>query len=173
VLKLMQVTVDTLAGLPLFKLSGEFDHAAAPEVNRVLEEELPETIETGVLIDLADVPYVDSAGLGVLSKMLARCRGEGWIGIISPAPNVFRLFEIAGITTRQSMVVLKDEGAVLGYLEDLAKPKPKRERPRRHSLLEGEEDWDDDEGEPGEDDEEPLWEAEESPSWEDRRKQDW
>jgi anti-anti-sigma factor len=167
----MQVTVDELAGLLLFRLSGEMDHAGAPEAGEKIEQHLPETIEQGVLLDLADVPYVDSAGLSVLSRILTRCRGEGWLGVISPSPNVFRIFEIAGITTRQSMVVLKDEEAVHAHLEELARPRPKRERPRRHSLLEGDEDWEDDER-PGEDDEEPLWDPDETPSWEEKPDKD-
>lgn len=161
----MEVKKDTLAGLPLYRLAGEMDHAGAPKVSEFLEADLPETIEGGVLIDLSAVPYVDSAGLSVLSRVLALCRGEGWLGVIAPSPNVFRLFEIAGITTRQSMVVLKDEEAVPAYLEELARPKPKREPVRRHSLLEGDEDWGDEEAGEGED-EEPLWEPEEKPSWE-------
>jgi anti-anti-sigma factor len=171
----MQFRTEDLGGLPIFRLSGDIDHASAPALYAALEEQLPETIDSGLFLNLADVPYVDSAGLGVLSKLLARCSENGWIGVIAPSKGVFRLFEIAGITTRQSLVILKDEEEALQYLEQLSRPRVKRERPRVSRLLtdddwEDEEEGDEEEGRPAD---EPLWGDEPSSPWGKNRDSGW
>lgn len=46
-------------------VSGEIDMATAPELRRALERAIPDT-EQGLVIDLLDVSFMDSSGLGVL-----------------------------------------------------------------------------------------------------------
>jgi anti-sigma B factor antagonist len=168
----MQLKTEDLGGLRVFRLSGEIDHASAPELFDALDEQLPNPLDAGMFIDMADVPYIDSAGLGVLSKLVARCDENGWVGVISPSREVFRLFEIAGITTRQSLVVLKDREEALEYLEQLSRPRIKRERPIAARLL-TEEDWDEDEAEEGDEDQEPLWGDESGSGSGKERDSDW
>ena len=86
-------------GVRGFTLSGELDHATAPE----LREPLDAAIGSGtnlVLIDLSDCNFIDSTGLSVIvhahSALVDSERG-GQLEICCPDPQVRRLLEITGI----------------------------------------------------------------------------
>ena len=64
----------------------------------ILRDTLRELIEEGfyrIIINLAEVPYLDSAALGVLVDAVRRAREhEGIISLVSTTPFVRRAFEI-------------------------------------------------------------------------------
>lgn len=75
-------------------LKGEIDlHTCS-----LLRDTLRELIEQGhyqIVINLAEVPYLDSAALGVLVDAVRRVREhEGGISLVSTTPFVRRAFEI-------------------------------------------------------------------------------
>jgi anti-anti-sigma factor len=61
----MEIAVQTLKRCSLITLSGEVDHAAAPEVERALLE-LIEAGHSNLVINLRDLTYISSAGLRAL-----------------------------------------------------------------------------------------------------------
>ena len=86
-----QKTSDQIA---LVHLKGEIDlHTCS-----LLRDTLRELIEQGcyrIVINLAEVPYLDSAALGVLVDAVRRVREhEGGISLVSTTPFVRRAFEI-------------------------------------------------------------------------------
>lgn len=78
-------------------LQGEVDLASAPQLRR----ELYEIIDQGhrwVAIDLSNVDFMDSTGLGVLIGVLKRLReGDGSLALAGIKPAVSRVFEITGL----------------------------------------------------------------------------
>ena len=85
-----QITSDQIA---IVTLKGEIDlHTCS------LRDTLRELIEQGhyqIVINLADVPYLDSAALGVLVDAVRRVREhEGGISLVATTPFVRRAFEI-------------------------------------------------------------------------------
>lgn len=80
--------------IALLHIKGEIDlHTCS-----ILRDTLRELIEEGfysIIINLAEVPYLDSAALGVLVDAVRRAREhEGSISLVSTTPFVRRAFEI-------------------------------------------------------------------------------
>ncbi len=78
-------------------LQGEVDLASAPQLRR----ELYDIIDQGhrwIAIDLSDVDFMDSTGLGVLIGALKRLReADGSLALAGFKPAVSRVFEITGL----------------------------------------------------------------------------
>jgi anti-sigma B factor antagonist len=84
--------------------AGELDAYTGPE----LREELAGAIEAGarfVVLDMAQVEYMDSVGLGIIVGAAKRAvEREGCLAVAAPRPNVLRVFEISG--TRELLKVV-------------------------------------------------------------------
>ena len=95
------VTIQPLKeGAPtwLARLSGEVDVFVFPDI----KDKLLGAVRAGhdrIIIDLKDVEYIDSSGLGVLvvTHKEARERG-GRIAVVCPKPQLRRIFEITGLS---------------------------------------------------------------------------
>ncbi len=78
---------------------GEIDIASSPELGAVLEglEEEPRR----VVIDISDVPFIDSSGLRVLIHFQQK-RGENdrRVGLRGIQPNVRKLLDVVVLTDR-------------------------------------------------------------------------
>lgn len=66
----------TLGSLPAVTLAGELDAYHAPQLRSVLESLLSEP-KVVVLVDLREVTYIDSTGLGVLVALRKRADSLG------------------------------------------------------------------------------------------------
>ena len=89
--------IDTLdSGVTHVKLSGAVDIAIAGELRR----ELVKLVRAGhrrLLIDLSDVGFIDSTGLGVLLHIVKRLEPRrGRLAVACPDPTMRRLFELIG-----------------------------------------------------------------------------
>lgn len=80
----------------LFVLDGELDAYTGPE----LRESLAAAVEQGtrwLLLDMSQVQYIDSVGLGILVGAAKRTtERQGDVAVIAPRPNVLRVFEVSG-----------------------------------------------------------------------------
>ena len=78
-------------------LKGEIDVYTAPK----LKTELVETIESGcsnIVVDLENVSFIDSSGLGVLVSALRRARErDGAVRIVCTRENILKIFRITGL----------------------------------------------------------------------------
>jgi len=78
-------------------LDGEVDVYTAPR----LKEELVSIIEGGcghVIVDLENVAFIDSSGLGVLVGALRRARErDGSVRIVCTRENILKIFRITGL----------------------------------------------------------------------------
>ena len=78
-----------------WKLAGEIDAHTAPDLATALVQ-LP---DGDVVVDVADVSFMDSSGLRVLIDVAARAREAGGELIIAhPTPGITRLVEISGLS---------------------------------------------------------------------------
>jgi anti-sigma B factor antagonist len=94
----LELTVSENDGETILRAAGELDVNTAPE----LREQLARLANDGVrqiVVDLADVSFVDSTALSVLVSALKRLRqADGDLTLASPTPSVRRVFEITGLT---------------------------------------------------------------------------
>jgi anti-anti-sigma factor len=72
-------------------VSGELDLAVAGEVAASLVE-APH--DGRLVLDLSDVSFMDSTGLGLLLRTSQRARSEGWRLEIVPSSAVSRVIEV-------------------------------------------------------------------------------
>jgi anti-anti-sigma factor len=84
-------------GQAMIRLSGEVDLAALPVVAQAANEAL-ELSPGSLVVDLAEVTFIDSAGLSALIKMRAAARAVGVpLLVSSPSKVVMRVMEVSGI----------------------------------------------------------------------------
>ena len=84
-------------------LAGEFDLASA----QLVDEELARAQESYpvVILDLSRVTFMDSTGLHVVLRVDERMHEAGsTLRVVAGSPQVQRLFELTGATTRLELV---------------------------------------------------------------------
>ena len=104
--------------IPIVHLKGEIDLHTCGTFRDTLRD-LIENKHYDIVIDLAEVPYLDSAALGVLVDAVRRVREhDGGISLVSTTPFVRRAFEITRLV---KIFQLFDDTE--GALEEIRKPK--------------------------------------------------
>lgn len=99
-------------------LSGELDDHEADTVRTILDREMEKSGATRLVLDLADLTFMDSSGLGVILGRYRKLKAQGGeMAIASVSPTVAKLFEISGI--RKIMTIYrKREDAVHALKEE-------------------------------------------------------
>lgn len=80
-------------------LSGELDPATAPRLQDSVDEALKDPTVSRLVLDLADLAFVDSSGLRVFVSARESLRERnGELVLRSPSANTERLLSITGLT---------------------------------------------------------------------------
>lgn len=91
-----ELTVAEYGESACVQAAGELDIATAPHVDAVLNE-LAAPGQT-VTLDLRALTFMDSSGINLLLKHVARARKHGvTLSIITPPPGVARVLDVAGV----------------------------------------------------------------------------
>ena len=114
----MQLKVETRTpqeGVAVIALDGEVDVYTSPR----LKQEMVDLLNRGLVhlvVDLNNVKYLDSTGLGVLIGGLKRARErDGDLRLICDNMRILRIFDITGLT--KIFDIDRDEGAALAKLK--------------------------------------------------------
>lgn len=97
--ELFQVTVQQEDGATVVRAVGEIDVSTAPELRARLHE-LDESAT--VVVDLSEVTFLDSTGLGVLVATLKRIRESeagGDLRLVVTRPQVSKVLDVTGLAT--------------------------------------------------------------------------
>lgn len=82
----------------LVEIKGDLDIYAEDEFRDFIELEL-ENIDKNLVIDIKDLDYLDSTGLGLFMKIYKKVNEEGKsVKIINPKENILKLFKITDLT---------------------------------------------------------------------------
>jgi anti-sigma B factor antagonist len=105
-----ELTEDTLDDRThVISVSGEIHVSTAPKFSQRLNDAIGQG-KTAVVLDLADVTFIDSTGLSVLLNGLRRVtRRGGRMAIVCTNPTVLRLFEITRLDTTFDIVRSREE----------------------------------------------------------------
>ena len=80
-----------------FNLIGEVDISNAHYFKQQLEDSLAEK-KQNIIIDLSELTYIDSTGLGVIIGVYGTIKKEGLtIKVLNPRENVKKLLNISGL----------------------------------------------------------------------------
>ena len=94
----LAVDVTQQNGTGMVTLAGELDLHTSPGLRDVLHE-LLEGGQRNLVIDLSELAFVDSTGLGVLVGALKKARqGGGDIELHTPSSPIRKALEITGLT---------------------------------------------------------------------------
>ena len=95
---------------------GEIDLVSGPDLKACIELVIDAT-EGDILVDLADVDYIDSTGLHILLEAHERMARTGWhLSVQNPSPQVLRLLDICGVCN----LVATDEPMLTRVTDDAA-----------------------------------------------------
>jgi anti-sigma B factor antagonist len=97
-------------GLNAFRITGELDHATAPELRGPLESAIGAGAAS-ILIDLSDCSFIDSTGLSVIVHARRQVVDEqdGRFELCCPDAQIKRLLEITGIDAAFGIFDTRDE----------------------------------------------------------------
>lgn len=80
-------------------LSGEIDAYTAPKLKETLLPLTQEEADTTVVVDLQQISYMDSTGLGVfISALKSTKEHNNNLKLVNLQERVYRLFKITGLT---------------------------------------------------------------------------
>lgn len=99
----INLTTREESGRAVVEVSGEVDVHTAP----ALDEALSGLIEDGnyqLVVDLSNVDFLDSTGLGVLVKALKRVREHsGSLAVVATTERITKVFRITGLDSAISL----------------------------------------------------------------------
>jgi stage II sporulation protein AA (anti-sigma F factor antagonist) len=81
----------------LVAIHGDLDLPTAAPLREALDELLDRYRDKGLVLDLSEVNFIDSSGLGVILGRYKRMTGRP-LSLIGVRPNVRAVLELAGIT---------------------------------------------------------------------------
>ena len=88
---------DTRGDWTVVAVRGEVDLYTAPRLKELLAE-LTSAGQHRIAVDLGQVEFMDSTGLGVLVGALKRCKeGSGALALIAPRDSVSKVLTITGL----------------------------------------------------------------------------
>jgi anti-sigma B factor antagonist len=93
----MQIATTPGSDRYIVTVSGEVDLATSPDLDAAVIAGL-ESGTNSVIIDLTDVSFMDSSGLGVIVRALKRCReAEIELDLVISNDRVLKVFGITGL----------------------------------------------------------------------------
>ncbi len=95
----LQLRVKTVDGATVVEVAGEIDLHWAPQLRAALIE-ASAAEKPCVVVDLGEVSFLDSTGIGVLVGALKRAREKGGaLGFCGVKGRVRRVFEVTGLVS--------------------------------------------------------------------------
>ena len=93
----LQINSRVLNGVPIVSLCGALEASSAAHLRQTLDL-LVEADSPVLLIDMVELAYIDSMGLGVLVAALKQITGRaGTLGLIGPNENITRVLRVTGL----------------------------------------------------------------------------
>lgn len=89
------ISVVESEGRDIVRVNGDIDAYSTGELKKFMIDLISRTEKSTLVIDMSNVPYVDSAGLGMLVSILRESKSAGKsLVLASMKPNVKRIFEL-------------------------------------------------------------------------------
>jgi anti-sigma B factor antagonist len=92
----VSITTSTVGAVQVVAVGGEIDVHTAPQVDEALEAVAGPGV--AIVADLSKVEFIDSTGLSVLVRALARSRDEdGSLAVVAPTERVTKVLRLTGL----------------------------------------------------------------------------
>ena len=94
----LEITTGTAGEDRLVSVAGEVDVSCADELRAAIDAQIAEVVSGELVVDLAEVPYIDSTGIGVLVGAAHRVSEAGGTLVVArPQRNVARVLGLLGV----------------------------------------------------------------------------
>lgn len=94
----LTLEMDQVKDVLIVRLIGELDHHTASQVREAIENELDKGETMHLVLNLAELDFMDSSGLGVILGRFKRISQLGGkMSLCSIQPSVYRLMEMSGL----------------------------------------------------------------------------
>jgi anti-sigma B factor antagonist len=108
----MKITIQTTQGVTVVRLGGRFDAHEVPDVRKALGDVTGQG-NTKIVVNLAEVNFVDSSGLATLVQGMKHCRSAGGdLYLCNLRQPVRVIFELTRLD--RAFAVFGDEAEALG-----------------------------------------------------------
>lgn len=95
---MLQISTDVRGDTLIVRLSGELDHHTAEMVRSQVEAELDRGLTEHLVLNLEDLSFMDSSGLGVILGRYKRVtQAGGRMALCSVNDQLKKLFELSGM----------------------------------------------------------------------------
>jgi stage II sporulation protein AA (anti-sigma F factor antagonist) len=96
----------------IVRLTGDLDHHTATDVRRKIEAELVKDIHSHLILNLENLQFMDSSGLGmILGRYKQMTSKGGKMYLCSVQPSIFKLMEMSGLF--QILPTYQDESSAV------------------------------------------------------------
>ena len=94
----LEITTSASGENRLVTVAGEVDVSCADELRAAIDAQLADGVTGELVIDIAEVPYIDSTGIGVLVGAAHRVAESGGTLVVTrPQRNVARVLGLLGV----------------------------------------------------------------------------
>ena len=95
----LEITTGTVGEDRLVSVAGEVDVSCADELRAAIDAQIAEGVSGELVVDLAEVPYIDSTGIGVLVGAAHHAAEKGVsFEVVRPQKNVARVLGLLGVS---------------------------------------------------------------------------
>ena len=108
------------AGVERLAVAGELDLATVPVLERAFDAVFGDDEVRMIVVDLAQLSFLDSSGLHLLLRMTEACEPSDRLRVIGGSPAVARLLDVSG--TRHLLPLISSEDDPLAPLPAMAPP---------------------------------------------------
>lgn len=94
----LQTEIHKYRNMLIVRLQGELDHHTAEVVRTKMEEALLSANVHHIILNLNELHFMDSSGIGVILGRYKQIKGKGGRMVVCEVnPQVYRLFELSGL----------------------------------------------------------------------------
>ena len=93
---MLQIKKTVTDGKAILALAGRLDTLTSPELDAAVKETAPKVDE--LILDLAELEYISSAGLRVLLTAQKAMAVRGKMTVLNPNETVAEIFEVTGFS---------------------------------------------------------------------------
>src|SRR5262245_66043175 len=94
----MEITDSVIDGIVEVRLQGRLDGYWATHLDKALAKRVRDG-HVNLRVDLADIDFISSAGIGVLMKYYRQLTAiDGWLVVTNPSKRVRSVLDITGLT---------------------------------------------------------------------------
>ena len=117
----LKIGVKKDKGIPVINLTGEIDVYTYPQLNEIMEDLIKDG-HYNIVINLEEVRYIDSTGLGVLANSASKIiTHKGQLNIVCTKPQVRKIFVVSGLMHKNLTLFDNEDSALSGLKKNTTK----------------------------------------------------